>query len=104
MIKVIPRCLNKIADHFRRYLTRGRTIIEVGGYTGSKPAMERCDRRGINLFIFEPVPELPRTLREKSDGLSRVTIIEKAVTPKRGKVEHHIADHKDCSSVLSFDD
>lgn len=84
-------------------MSRTRTFVQVGAFTGDDELIASCRRFGHRLYMFEPNPQRAAELEQKSAGAATIHVIRKAVSNRNGRAEFHIASHDDCSSLQQFD-
>ena len=83
-----------------------KVFFDIGannGYT-SVPVAQRDNN--IQVYAFEPTPEMIKEIENKTQGLSNYTLTKKAVSNYNGKATFRVAGHADwgCSSLLEFSD
>jgi FkbM family methyltransferase len=83
-------------------MSRTRTFVQVGAFTGDDELIARCRRLGDHLYMFEPNPKRAGELERKSAGAATIHVIPKAVSSRDGSAVFHIACYDDCSSLQSF--
>lgn len=81
---------------------RGRTIVQVGAYTGDDDLIAVCRQVGHRLFMFEPNPARAEELRRKTQDAPSIEVLSQAVSDFDGHATFKIAAHDDCSSLQDF--
>lgn len=84
-------------------MSRPRTFVQVGAFTGDDALIAACRRFGHHLYMFEPNPRRAAELARKTEGAPTIHVIAKAVSNRNGTATFHIACYDDCSSLQSFD-
>ncbi len=84
-------------------MSKPRTFVQVGAFTGDDDLIAACRRLGHHLYMFEPNPRRVAELEQKCAGAPTIHVIAKAVSNRNGKATFHIASHDDCSSLQHFD-
>jgi FkbM family methyltransferase len=84
-------------------MSRPRTFVQVGAFTGDDDVIAACRRFGHHLYMFEPNPKRAAELERKTAGAPTIRVIAKAVSNRNGSATFHIACYDDCSSLQSFD-
>ena len=84
-------------------MSKQRTFVQVGAFTGDDKLIDACRRFGHHLYMFEPNPKRAAELERKSAGAPTIHVIAKAVSPRNGSATFHIACYDDCSSLQDFD-
>ncbi len=84
-------------------MSRQRTFVQVGAFTGDDKLIAACRRLGHHLYMFEPNPKRAAELERKSAGAPTIHVVAKAVSNRNGSATFHIACYDDCSSLQDFD-
>jgi FkbM family methyltransferase len=84
-------------------MSRPRTYVQVGAFTGDDDLIAACRRFGHHLYMFEPNPKRAAELERKSAGAPTIHVVAKAVSNRNGSATFHIACYDDCSSLQNFD-
>jgi FkbM family methyltransferase len=84
-------------------MSKPRTFVQVGAFTGDDKLIAACRRYGHHLYMFEPNPKRAAELERKSAGAPTIHVVAKAVSNRNGSAVFHIACYDDCSSLQNFD-
>lgn len=81
-----------------------RAVFDVGANNGSWGIEVARRFPDLNVFAFEPTPQLVDAIRQKAEGLPNYEIVPCAVSDTPGKVTFNVAGQGDwgCSSMLEF--
>ena len=77
-----------------------QTVVDVGANVGQFSLFTRALNPGARIFAFEPLPEAAARYHRVFSKDGRATLIQAAVSPRRGTAVMHLSAAPDSSSLL----
>ncbi|MHC4184137.1 MAG: FkbM family methyltransferase [Planctomycetota bacterium] len=79
-----------------------KTVLDVGGNVGQFAIASAKLFKVIQVYSFEPVPELVESLRKNVARFGNVTVYPIALGDRAGEMTFHVNSHSHSSSALSL--